>query len=58
MIFIDYKKLRNSGTKVIGVWDDHDYGYNDGDRFFRDKRMMRNLYLDFVDEPKESARYN
>lgn len=25
------------GPVIIGVWDDHDYGINDGDNTFKDK---------------------
>jgi len=25
-----YNEMQQKGTKVIGVWDDHDYGINDG----------------------------
>lgn len=25
-----YNEMKDKGTKVIGVWDDHDYGINDG----------------------------
>ena len=25
-----YNEMQGKGTKVIGVWDDHDYGINDG----------------------------
>jgi hypothetical protein len=28
---LDYKELREGNyTKIIGIWDDHDYGVNDG----------------------------
>ena len=40
----------------MGVWDDHDYGTNDADKHFEHKEMMRELYLDFIDEPKDSTR--
>ena len=38
-------------TKVIGVWDDHDYGKNDGGREFEAKDTIRELFLDFLEEP-------
>ena len=28
---LDYSELRNSkNTKIVGIWDDNDYGINDG----------------------------
>ena len=38
-------------TKVVGVWDDHDYGLNDGDKTFTKRDLVRDVFLDFVDEP-------
>ena len=52
-----YQKLLASRTKVIGVWDDHDYGTNNGDRTMPGKQRNRKYYLDFIDEPKDSERY-
>lgn len=34
---------------VIGTWDDHDYGINDGGKEFPIKRESRDLMLDFLD---------
>ena len=45
-----------SGTKVLGVWDGHDYGIGNGDRGFVCKDVFKKLYLDFIDEPAESER--
>jgi len=47
-----YSDLR----KVIGVWDDHDYGKNDGDSEMSDKYRNRGLWLDFIGEPYDSER--
>lgn len=43
---------------MIGVWDDHDYGVNDGDKDFVNKVPIREMFLDFVDEPLNSERRN
>ena len=43
-------------TRVVGVWDDHDYGLNDGDRTFAKRDLVRDVYLDFLDEPEDSER--
>ena len=52
---IYYNEL-NQKIPTIGVWDDHDYGFNDGNRYYKDKEYIKNLYLDFIDEPVVSIR--
>lgn len=44
-------------SKIIGVWDDHDYGKNDAGSEFIGKNQQRQLYLNFLDEPRDSDRY-
>ena len=41
---------------MIGIWDDHDFGKNDGGKELKDKDKNRNLWLDFIDEPADSER--
>ena len=48
--------MQDQGTRVIGVWDDHDYGINDGGKDFKLKNQTRDVFLDFVGEPEDSAR--
>jgi len=40
---------------VIGTWDDHDYGINDGGKFFSRKKESKELALDFLDVPKKAT---
>lgn len=40
---------------VIGTWDDHDYGVNDGGRFYPKKEHSKELMLDFLDVPAQAA---
>jgi alkaline phosphatase D len=40
-----------SATKVIGIWDDHDYGINDGGKNYSKKDESKELLLDFLDIP-------
>lgn len=40
-------------TPVIGIWDDHDYGVNDGDRTYPRKRATKDLLFDFLDYPED-----
>lgn len=46
-----YQKLMKS-TPIIGVWDDHDYGVNDGGKYYAKKDSSKLLLLDFLDVPE------
>ncbi|XP_012073530.2 uncharacterized protein LOC105635142 isoform X2 [Jatropha curcas] len=50
-----YSRLRQT-AKVIGTWDDHDYGLNDAGKEFGRKVTNQRLLLDFLDEPQDSPR--
>jgi alkaline phosphatase D len=52
----DYQHLLQSGVKIYGTWDDHDYGIDNGGKANPAKDLMRELFLDFLDEPKDSIR--
>jgi alkaline phosphatase D len=41
---------------VTGIWDDHDYGKNNGGKEYEDKTKSQKLFLDFLDEPEDSIR--
>ncbi len=41
---------------VIGVWDDHDYGVNDGGAEYPQKQVSQSLFLDFMDVPSNDVR--
>lgn len=41
-------------TPIIGIWDDHDYGQNDGGKDFKAKEESQQLFLDFLDIPKKA----
>jgi alkaline phosphatase D len=43
-----YKKLSKNAF-VFGVWDDHDFGINDGGSFFEKKDQSRDLLFYFLD---------
>jgi alkaline phosphatase D len=51
----DYQRLIAS-TKVLGTWDDHDYGLNDGGLEFEMKKESQQKFLDFFDVPKTDVR--
>jgi alkaline phosphatase D len=43
-------------TRVVGTWDDHDFGINDGGRAYPQRAPSQQACLDFVGEPEGSAR--
>jgi alkaline phosphatase D len=51
----EYAKLLGA-TRVVGTWDDHDFGVNDGGREYPRRAESQQAFLDFVGEPKDSAR--
>jgi alkaline phosphatase D len=50
-----FARLRST-TPVAAIWDDHDFGENDGGGDFPQKDASRRLFLDFWDEPAGSPR--
>jgi len=52
-----YKQLKKE-VPVIGTWDDHDYGLNDGGAEFSVKKQSEQAFLDFMEVPKDSPRRN
>lgn len=41
---------------VLATWDDHDYGLNDGGKEYSKKAESQQLFLDFIDVPKNDKR--
>ncbi|MFT5386207.1 MAG: alkaline phosphatase D [Saprospiraceae bacterium] len=40
---------------VVGIWDDHDYGVNDGGKEYPRRKESKKLLLDFLDVPANAA---
>ncbi|CAH0516723.1 unnamed protein product [Peronospora belbahrii] len=51
----DYKAFVNR-TPIIGIWDDHDYGINDGGKLYSNREESQQVFLDFIGEPVDSPR--
>ncbi|MCB0366832.1 MAG: alkaline phosphatase family protein [Bdellovibrionaceae bacterium] len=51
----DYQDLRRQ-TPIIGTWDDHDYGEDNGGIGFLIKDFSQSQFLDFIGEPAISPR--
>jgi alkaline phosphatase D len=49
----DYQQLMWS-TPIIGTWDDHDYGTNDGGKFYSKRDESKHELLRFLDIPMEA----
>ncbi len=49
---LGYEKLTKM-CPVIGTWDDHDYGTNDGNKLFEGKEASKAAYMDFLDIPAD-----
>ncbi len=43
-------------TRVVGIWDDHDFGENDGGSDYPKRRDSQAALLDFLGEPEDSPR--
>lgn len=43
---------------IWGIYDDHDFGWNNGNRREPNKREFKNLYLDAIGEDRNSPRRN
>jgi alkaline phosphatase D len=48
-----YQQLRQSAS-IIGIWDDHDYGVNDGGKEYPKRKESQQVMLDFLDESANS----
>jgi alkaline phosphatase D len=53
--FPGFRELKRT-TRVLAVWDDHDYGYNDAGGDYPAKKASQRLFLDFLKEPADSPR--
>lgn len=50
-----YRELKQK-VPIIGTWDDHDYGLNDGGVEFPKKKESQQAFLDFMEVPMDSPR--
>jgi alkaline phosphatase D len=46
----------NKDKKILAIWDDHDYGKNDGGGNYKNKKEAQTLFLDFWKIPKQDPR--
>jgi alkaline phosphatase D len=50
-----YVALRGA-CRILGTWDDHDFGVNDGGSEYKMRRESQKELLDFLEEPEDSPR--
>ena len=50
-----FKSLREE-VPILAIWDDHDYGVNDGNRTFALKAQSKALFMSFWNVPLDSPR--
>ncbi len=50
-----YQKLQ-AKSRILGTWDDHDYGANDAGSEYPKKRESQQIFLDFFNVPADSPR--
>ena len=51
----DYARLSQT-TQILGIWDDHDYGLNNGGKEYEDKSNSQKRLLDFLNVPLDHPR--
>ncbi|SOV14026.1 alkaline phosphatase, putative [Plasmodium gaboni] len=51
-----YMKLKKK-FKIDGIYDDHDYNKNNGDRLYKYKKESKKKYLDYLNIDKNDIRY-
>lgn len=52
-----YQNLKQN-VDIIATWDDHDFGWNDAGRFYKQKEKSKEVFLNFFEEPTSSERRN
>jgi alkaline phosphatase D len=51
-----YREFAARVPRILGTWDDHDYGFNNSGRDFKDKVSSQRLLLDFLGVPADDPR--
>lgn len=52
----NYQNLVKKVPHVLGTWDDHDFGQNNGDSGYLDRDASKDLFLNFLKEPRNTPR--
>ena len=52
----NFQYIKNN-IPIISIWDDHDYGINDGGKNWRYKKIAKKLFLDFFSVKNNDIRF-
>ena len=56
---LHYANFTQQNISIQGVWDDHDYGVNDGGKHVENRQARQDLFLQFLNVSKNNtARWN
>jgi len=53
----NYQYLKEN-VPVVAIWDDHDYGVNDGGKEYPMRKESQQVFLEFFEEPSSSPRWS
>jgi alkaline phosphatase D len=53
---LNYSTFASHHIPIVGIYDDHDYGVNDGNIHYSRKHETQEILLDFLEEPPDSQR--
>jgi alkaline phosphatase D len=53
----EYIEFKQRIPLILGTWDDHDYGKNDGGAEYEERTFSQQEFLRFLDEPADSVRW-
>ena len=53
---LDFRLIKKK-IPIIPIWDDHDYGKNDGGKKWKYKNISKNIFLKFFQTPVNDIRY-
>ena len=48
-----YYKMLEKKIPIIGIWDEYDYGIYNGNKYFKDKEISKQLFLKFLNYSNE-----
>ena len=57
MTIINFKN-KIGKENIYSIWDDHDFGIDNGDKNWHMKDVTKDLFLEYMEEPKDSARWS
>jgi alkaline phosphatase D len=50
----NYRNLLDSVKNILAIWDEYDYGMEDGNKYFKNKSKAKKEFLDFLEIPQNA----